>query len=312
MEKVRQCCKCSKSLLLNSVNFKETRGSLTKTCVECLQRREKMWCLSTCKHNKLRRNCSDCGGWSLCTHGVSIYSCKDCGGHRICEHGIEKYSCKNCGGSQICEHNKRKQFCKTCGGSSICVHKRLKHYCKDCGGSSICGHGKNRKVCKDCGGGYIICDHGKHRKNCKDCGGSSICGHGKIKQICKDCRGSSICEHGKQKRRCLDCGNAIDIKIRSIVYQCKYKDQELGVFNVQNFIDVEYLKNLLKQSNSQCNTCNIKLEFIGQNKYSGRLRLLNKHIGHEKENCVFVCKSCSIKKQSGSKQKQETLFNSPF
>ena len=43
-----------------------------------------------------------------------------------CEHNRIKKDCKECGGSGICEHNRRKRNCKDCGGSGICVHNRHK------------------------------------------------------------------------------------------------------------------------------------------------------------------------------------------
>lgn len=67
-----------------------------------------------------------------------------------CEHNKIKRQCKECGGVSICIHNKHKSICRECDGVSICIHNKRKSYCKECGGGSICIHNKRKSQCKEC------------------------------------------------------------------------------------------------------------------------------------------------------------------
>ena len=126
----------------------------------------------------------------LCPHNRIKRQCKECGGSAFCEHGRIKYTCKECKGTGICEHGRIKRQCKDCGGGSICEHSRRKDQCKDCGGNGLCTHGRIKRQCKLCGG-LGLCEHGRQKGQCKVCGGSGICGHGRSKYTCKQCRAAT-------------------------------------------------------------------------------------------------------------------------
>jgi len=131
----KKCNRCSVNLLLTE--FKPKRnGTLTKRCIECLDK-DKKWQ----QKNKGKYNCE---------HNKRRTRCKECGGGSICEHNKRKSNCKECGGGSICEHNRQKSQCKECDGSQICIHNRYKTYCKECGGGSICEHNKKRRRCQIC------------------------------------------------------------------------------------------------------------------------------------------------------------------
>ena len=302
-EPVRLCSgDCQRTLLLNSDNFKETKTGFTKTCLECMDKRNSRplsWHLMTCEHNKQRQFCKDCGGGKVCIHKKIKQNCKQCGGSSICEHNRQRHQCKECNGSSLCEHNRQRHQCKECNGSSLCVHKRIKSVCKECGGSGICEHGRIRSICKECGGSQI-CEHNKNKHRCRDCGGSQICEHNKERRWCKECGGSGICEHNKEKSTCKECGDPIEVTLKTFVKNWKKRDKQNNVYDEGSFIDFDYLKTLLEQQNSCCSQCSSPLKF--ENKSTARLFLVNNDLGHVKGNCVFKCESCI---QSCKKRKRE-------
>ena len=127
----KKCNRCKVNLLFKE--FKPKRnGTLTKRCIQCLDKDKKYIQKNKCEHNRVK------------------ITCKECGGSSICEHNKRKSQCKECRGSQICEHNRIKSVCKECGGSSICEHNRVKSVCKECGGGTICEHNRQRSKCKIC------------------------------------------------------------------------------------------------------------------------------------------------------------------
>ena len=125
-------------------------GQLTKTCIQCLERKKLSIERTKCPHGKRRHMCVDCGGTSTCHHKKQKAVCKQCGGSQICEHNIERSVCKKCKGGKICMHNSVKSACVKCGGGSICEHSRARSICKDCKGSQICPHERQRRYCPIC------------------------------------------------------------------------------------------------------------------------------------------------------------------
>ena len=163
-----------------------------------------------------------------------------------CEHGRQKYDCKECGGSGICKHNCRKYNCIECGGNGICVHNRRSSRCKDCGGSGIC-------------------EHGRDKYNCKDCGGSQICVHNCRKYNCIECGGSGICVHGRRKSRCRECGDFIRKLITQFINNSKVADKKNNQLDIVNFIDRDFCKLLIEESNGKCCYCCVELDYIHYN-----------------------------------------------
>ena len=91
-----------------------------------------------------------------CIHDRIRKQCIECGGSQICTHNKQRSICIDCGGSQICEHNKQRNHCIECGGSALCTHNRARSQCVECGGSAICTHNKRRIHCKECS--PVVCE----------------------------------------------------------------------------------------------------------------------------------------------------------
>jgi len=191
-----------------------------------------------------------------------------------CEHNRQKSDCKDCGGSSICEHNRRKRTCKDCGGSGICEHNRIKYRCKDCGGSSIC-------------------EHNRIKYRCKDCGGSSICEHNREKCRCKECNGSLICVHNREKCRCRECGDTIKKTITRFINNSKVADKKNNQLDIVNFIDKDFCKLLIEESNGKCCYCSVELDYIHFNNNMITIERIDNTLGHIKSNVKIACHYCN-------------------
>ena len=183
------------------MKFKNDKSRRSAFCNDHDNQRN-MCLLCHCKHNMLRRECTDCNlnlkRKPKCEHGIINKVCAEC---YPCEHGNSKPTCLAC---NSCIHGTKKSTCKVCVGKPKCPHNRQKGFCKECGGNQICPHNRYRSRCKDCGGSQI-CIHKRLRATCRDCKGSLICIHDKWKRYCVDCGGASICSHGKIKYNCKLC-----------------------------------------------------------------------------------------------------------
>jgi hypothetical protein len=155
-----------------------------------------------------------------------------------------------------------------------------------------CPHNKIKYNCRDCGGG-AFCEHNKRKHQCRDCGG--YCEHNKIKHQCREC-GIGICEHNKIKRNCKECGDEIHITIKNMVNYSRAKDKKTNIYDENNFIDYEYVKNLIIEGNNICCYCKIQLQFIHYDKILATIERINNSLGHIKGNVKIACRTCNYKK----------------
>jgi len=189
-----------------------------------------------------------------------------------CRNSHEKSRIKN-----KCPHGIVKYYCKICGGGGVCIHSKIKAECVDCGGSGVCHHNKLKSQCVDCGGSRI-CPHRRQKSNCVDCGGSSICPHNKIKNNCKL------------------CSDPINLTIKKMIYHSKENDKKKNRYNPINFVNYNYLKNLISESNDRCCYCSCELQYIHFNHSLATLERLNNNVGHNIGNCAIACHRCNVSK----------------
>lgn len=173
-----------------------------------------------------------------------------------CEHGRQKCRCKECGGNSICEHNREKTKCKYCGGSQICVHNRIKY-------------------------------------GCKECCGSGICVHNRIKSQCKDCGGLQICVHNRIKYRCRECGDVIKKTITRFIHDSKSTDKKNNQLDIVNFIDRDFCKLLIEESNGKCCYCSVELDYIHFINNMITIERIDNTLGHIKSNVKIACFYCN-------------------
>jgi len=199
-----------------------------------------------------------------------------------------------------CLHNKERSKCKICkedgtGGSSICEHNILRSRCKTCkengvGGASICKHNINRfccKICKEDGiGGVSICEHSKRRSLCKEC---KELGTG----------GSGICEHNIQRSYCKICSDEKKITIQNMIHSSKKTDKQYNRFDPVNFIDEEFIEELLdKYTHCYYEDCQVGLQIMTRQDDMATIERLDNSVGHIKSNCVICCWKCNCKRKS--------------
>lgn len=162
-----------------------------------------------------------------------------------------------------------------------CEHNKRRRYCKDCGGSQICEHNRQRSACKDCGGSQI-CEHDRQRSYCIDCGGSRICEHNRRKGVCKECA--------------IDTPALLTIIAKKFTYDSKNKDKKYNRFDIVNFIDTDFCKLLIEESNYKCCYCECELELIHYGSNLITIERINNSIGHIKSNVKIACFKCNVSK----------------
>ena len=69
------CTRCKKFLLLDSFRVNKKTGQLNKTCILCLEKRRVS---QSCKHDRRKSICRDCGGGSICEHNKQKRYCTIC------------------------------------------------------------------------------------------------------------------------------------------------------------------------------------------------------------------------------------------
>jgi len=176
-----------------------------------------------------------------------------------------------------------------------CEHGRQKSKCRECGGIGICEHGRRKERCKDCGG-IAICKHGREKYQCKDCGGSQICEHNRIKCRCKDCGGIAICKHGREKSKCRECGDVIKKTITRFINDSKNTDKKHNRLDIVNFIDRDFCKLLIEESNGKCCYCQCDLEYIHKCSNMITIERIDNSLGHIKSNVKISCYHCNVSK----------------
>ncbi len=163
----KKCTSCK--VELNRTEFKPKRdGTLTKMCIQCLDKATETREKSKCVHGKHHGYCKECHSSQFCEHDRRRTTCKECKGGSICEHAKRRDHCKICSPRSFCVHGTQIAQCTKCGGVSVCKHNRVRSRCKICKGGSVCEHDKIRCVCVLCDGGHI-CEHKKNRSACNIC-----------------------------------------------------------------------------------------------------------------------------------------------
>lgn len=176
-----------------------------------------------------------------------------------------------------------------------CEHGRQKHQCKECGGSQICVHNRRKSICIECGGNSI-CEHNRQKYRCKDCGGLGICVHQRVKTECKDCGGSQICVHNRHKSSCRECGNVIKKTITRFIKRSKSSDKQNNRLDIVNFIDRDFCKLLIEESNGKCCYCCVELDYIHYNNNMITIERIDNTLGHIKSNVKIACLYCNVSK----------------
>ncbi len=140
------------------------------------------------------------------------------------------------------------------------------------------------------------CIHDKLKTRCIECGGRSLCIHDKRKTMCRECGGGEYCIHDKEKRKCRRCNDPIKLTIARFIQKSKSKDKEKNIFDIVNFIDSDFCKLLIGESDNKCCYCKIELEFIEYGPSLISIERKNNSIGHIKSNVKIACLGCNCRR----------------
>ena len=191
-----------------------------------------------------------------------------------------------------CPCGKSIQHCKIHGGISLCPCGKSKQFCKIHGGISLCPCGKNKRICKIHGGnGLCPCGISKHQ--CKIHITVSICLCGKLKSVCNIHGGNALCPCGKSKNQCKIHNDSKRITINYMINGSKTRDKKLNLFDKNQFIDKQFLSNLLDLYKN-CIYCNCELNLDKRNPQLATIERLDNSLGHIKRNCVIACFNCNV------------------
>lgn len=235
---------------------------------------------SRCKKNKIVED-------FIGKDGKVLKMCIDCREYS------KKIKIKN-----LCPHKKQKYQCVDCNGGGMCIHKKRKYRCVDCNGNGICIHKKQKSKCLECGGS-ALCIHKKRKQYCLECGGSAYCIHNKRKYQCVDCNGYGLCIHKRQKNFCKKCGDEVHITTLKMVNASRSSDKKYDIFdekNIVDYIDYDYVKNLIIESNDKCCYCHNELQFINYANDLATIERIDNSLPHIKGNCLIACKLCNCAK----------------
>ena len=122
------------------------------------------------------------------------------------------------------------------------------------------------------------------------------CDHHKRKSRCVICEGNEICEHKKRIEQCRLCENIIKKTFNMFVKCSKTKDKKYNRFDIVNFIDRDFLKLLIEESNNKCCYCTCELELIKYQSNLMTIERIDNTIGHIKSNVKIACLSCNSKR----------------
>ena len=183
---------------------------------------------------------------------------------------------------------------------------KIVHKCANCTKNyKLADYRKGTKILKNCitcrkyNREYLHknkCIHDKIKYRCKDCNGKGFCIHDKPKYTCKDCNGKGICGHNRQKYDCKICGDSLEITIRNMLHSSKQKDKKYNRLDELNFINYDYVKNLILESNNKCCYCRCNIQYIKFEHNLATIERLDNNIGHIIGNCTIACKMCNLTK----------------
>jgi hypothetical protein len=84
----------------------------------------------------------------------------------------------------------------------------------------------------------------------------------------------------------------------------KQADKKHDRFDGANFIDYEFVLNLIQRSEDQCYYCSCELQYLERCDNMGTIERLDNAIGHVKGNCVIACFKCNMTYVGGAQCKK--------
>jgi hypothetical protein len=127
----------------------------------------------------------------------------------------------------------------------------------------------------------------------------------KVLKTCIKCRMKSTkskfknkskrkCIHIRCKYNCKLCGDEKKITIQNIIMGSRSADKIRNQYDIVNFIDKSFLKNLIEDCNDKCYYCKCKLQYIIRQPNLATIERIDNSIGHIKSNVVIACYLCNV------------------
>jgi hypothetical protein len=74
----------------------------------------------------------------------------------------------------------------------------------------------------------------------------------------------------------------------------KLADKKNNRYDLTNFIDKCFVKNLIEDSDDKCYYCNCELQYINYTGNLATIERIDNKLGHIKGNCVIACRTCNL------------------
>ena len=124
----------------------------------------------------------------------------------------------------------------------------------------------------------------------------------------KDCCGSQICKHAINLNDCKLCCDPVRITIKNMIKCSKKSDKKNDRYDIVNFVDYDFLENLLDDYSHCCYPdCNAELQIVHYQHDLATIERLDNSIGHIKSNCVICCLKCNAMRKSDHQQNYKHL-----
>jgi len=104
------------------------------------------------------------------------------------------------------------------------------------------------------------------------------------------------CGSNKQPAECRVCKDAVKITIQRFIKGSRYSDKLTNRFDIVNFMDRDFLKLLIEESDYKCCYCECELELIHYGANLMSIERINNSIGHIKSNVKIACLKCNLSK----------------
>ncbi len=125
-----------------------------------------------------------------------------------------------------------------------------------------------------------------------------LCKHGNYKCNCRKCSKKNYCKHSLYKWSCKECSiySPMELTFRRILLNSRNTDKKLGLYDEDNFITKKWLYNHLTEYGMTCFHCDIQMTAGYRCDTLLTIERLDVKVGHNKDNCMFCCLKCNLKK----------------
>jgi len=130
------------------------------------------------------------------------------------------------------------------------------------------------------------CD--KCRKYAKNCYTENI----------EELKESRKCEHNIYKFCCKICSGPIKVTIMNWIGHSRQTDKKHNRYDPVKFIDTDFLKGLVEDSDKKCVYCKCDMQFLERNKTLCTIERLDNELGHNKDNVTLACFGCNTERQN--------------